>query len=153
MNILFVCLGNICRSPTAEAIMNHLISNQGLQGKINCDSAGVSGHHSGQTANSTMKHYAKQKGYHITSISRQIGLQDFQHFNWIVTMDESNFKDVCTLAKTKQNIQKVLKISDFNLNNNSIPDPYRGGEEGFLQVISLLKESCGNLLDKLKKEL
>ena len=153
INILFVCLGNICRSPTAEAIMNHIIKKQGLQEKIICDSAGVSRHHAGQPANATMRYYAKQKGYTITSISRPIEHIDFKHFHWIVTMDDSNFKDVCSIAKTKEEKQKVLKISHFNSIKSPIPDPYRGESEGFLTVISLLEESCMNLLQKLKEEL
>ena len=153
MQILFVCLGNICRSPTAEAIMNHLIEKDGLQEKIICDSAGTSTHHAGEQADHRMKKCAKKRGYHITSISRPIESQDFIQFDYIITMDDSNFKNVQSLAPSLEYKNKILKMADYcNTQNCSfIPDPYSGGEKGFFQVIDLLEEACLNLLKELKK--
>ena len=155
MQILFVCLGNICRSPTAEAIMNHFIEKAGLQKKIICDSAGTSTHHAGEQADHRMKKCAKERGYHITSISRPIESQDFTQFDYIVTMDDSNFKNVQSLASSQEDKNKILKMADYcNTQNCSfIPDPYSGGEKGFFQVIDLLEEACLNLLKELKKSL
>ena len=155
MRILFVCLGNICRSPTAEAIMNHFIEKDGLQEQIICDSAGTSAHHVGQPADHRMRKYAKERGYNITSISRPINSQDFIQFDYIITMDDSNFKNVQSLALSQEHKKKILKIADYcNTQNCSfIPDPYSGGEKGFFQVIDLLEEACLNLLKELKKSL
>lgn len=154
IKVLFVCLGNICRSPTAEAIMNHLVQKAGLEGKILCDSAGTSDAHAGERANATMRHYAETKGYTMTSLSRPVDLQDFQEFDFIVTMDSMNYRDVMSRAGGDQkNQKKILKISDFNSENSDIPDPYQGGKEGFLKVIALLEESCSQLLQKLKKQI
>ena len=154
MQILFVCLGNICRSPTAEAIMNHLITQTGLQEKIICDSAGTSDYHAGEQADHRMRKYASQRGYHITSISRPIELQDFTQFDYIITMDDSNFKNVQDLAPTPHR-KKILKMADYCKAQNCsfIPDPYSGEEKGFFQVIDLLEEACLNLLKELKKSL
>ena len=133
--------------------MNHLVQKAGLEGKIICDSAGTSNTHAGERANATMRHHAEAKGYTMTSLSRPVELQDFQEFDFIVTMDSMNYRDMMSLAGGDQkNQKKILKISDFNSENSDIPDPYRGGEEGFLKVIALLEESCARLLQKLKTQ-
>ena len=155
MQILFVCLGNICRSPTAEVIMNQLIEKSGLQEKIICDSAGTSDYHAGEKADHRMRKCASKRGYHITSLSRPIDSQDFTQFDYIITMDDSNFKNVQNLAPIPQHRKKILKMADYcKIKNCSfIPDPYSGGEKGFFQVIDLLEEACSNLLKELKKSL
>jgi len=151
MKLLFVCLGNICRSPAAEGIMNKILEQKNLQQKIICDSAGTSKHHRGYPADPRMKEAAKLKGYNITSISRSLDLKDFDLFNNIITMDESNYKDVISLAKSPEHKQKVLKMADFCHKNKCdfIPDPFYGEEEAFSEVVSLLEESCYNLLQYL----
>lgn len=149
VKILFVCLGNICRSPAAEAIMNHLVKKKDLEKNILCDSAGTSAHHEGSPADERMIHHAEKKGYHITSISRPVKSQDFETFDWIITMDQSVFHSVLRMAPSPSSQKKVKNISEFNTQKQDISDPYRGGDEGFLKAISLLEESCLQFLKKL----
>ena len=153
--ILFVCFGNICRSPAAEAVMNKLIEKEGLMDFIICDSAGTSQHHAGRPADPTMTKYAREKGYSITSISRAFEVGDFDRSDWIITMDNFNHKDIMSLAKTKEQKEKILKMADFcNIKNcDFIPDPYCQEKEKFMNVISLLEDSCSHLLDKIKTTL
>lgn len=155
MKILFICLGNICRSPAAEAIMNTLITKAGLDKKIICDSAGTSAYHAGSPADPRMIKYAHQKGYNITHISRCIDeLWDFNHFDWIITMDNSNYKDIMSLARIKKYQKKILKMADFCTIQNCdyIPDTYYQKDIMFLKVINLLENSCSQLLKHLCKK-
>ena len=151
MKLLFVCLGNICRSPAAEAIMNKLIEERGLTNQIICDSAGTSQYHSGYQADPRMKKHAKTKGYNITSISRSFETGDFDQFDWIITMDNSNYKNVLSLAIKKEHEKKILKMADFCKIKTCdfIPDPYYGEDKSFLDVIILLEDSCSHLLQDL----
>ncbi|MDE0119390.1 MAG: low molecular weight phosphotyrosine protein phosphatase [Bdellovibrionales bacterium] len=151
MRLLFVCFGNICRSPSAEAIMNKLVEKAGLSNQITCDSAGTSRHHAGRPADSRMKKQAEEKGYSITSISRSFEVEDFEQCDWIITMDNSNYEDVLSLAKTEKHKKKVLKMADFcKVKDCSfIPDPYYGESRSFAHVISLLEDSCSHLLKHL----
>lgn len=153
MKLLFVCLGNICRSPAAEAIMNKLIEEKNLTDQIICDSAGTSQHHAGHQADPRMRKYAKTKGYNITSISRAFETEDFSHFDWIITMDDSNYENVLFRTTKEQDKKKILKMADFCIAKNCdfIPDPYYEGDQGFLNVISLLEDSCSQLLKYLLK--
>ena len=153
MKLLFVCLGNICRSPAAEAIMNKLLEREGLH--ITCDSAGTSPYHAGHPADPRMKEQARKKGYNITSISRSFEIEDFEKFDWIITMDDSNYKDIILLAKTQKHRKKVLRMADFCKIKNCdfIPDPYYGKDQSFKNVISLLENACSHLLDKIKKDI
>ena len=153
MKLLFVCLGNICRSPAAEAIMNKLIEERNLTDQIICDSAGTSQHHAGHQADPRMRKHAKAKGYNITSISRSFETEDFNTFDWIITMDDSNYKNVSSRATKKQDKKKILKMADFCTIKpcDFIPDPYYEKDQGFLNVIFLLEDSCSQLLKYLLK--
>ena len=153
MKLLFVCLGNICRSPAAEAIMNKLIEERGLTNQITCDSAGTSQHHAGHPADPRMRKHAKTKGYNITSISRSFEIEDFNQFDWIITMDDSNYENLTSRIQQEAHTKKVLKMADFCKIKNCdfIPDPYYGENQGFLNVIALLEDSCSHLLQYLLK--
>lgn len=153
MKLLFVCLGNICRSPAAEAIMNKLIEEKNMTDQIICDSAGTSQHHAGHQADPRMRKHAKTKGYNITSISRALEKEDLSQFNWIITMDNSNYKNVLSLATKEEEKKKILKMADFCTIKNCdfIPDPYYKEDQSFLNVISLLEDSCSQLLEYLLK--
>lgn len=154
-NILFVCLGNICRSPTAEAVMTHLVKKNGLEKKISCDSAGTIGYHQGHKADSRMMRHAKKRGYSITSRSRQINPAiDFEKFDLILTMDNANFEDVRSLDWEKKYTHKIHKITDFCqiMDVSQVPDPYYGGAQGFEIVLDILEDACSGLLDTLNKE-
>lgn len=153
MELLFVCLGNICRSPAAETIMNTLIEKKRLADQIICDSAGTSQYHAGHQADPRMKNHAKKKGYTITSISRSFETEDFNQFDWIITMDNSNYENITSRTTKEGHKKKVLKMADFCKIKNCdfIPDPYYGEDQGFLNVITLLEDSCSHLLQYLLK--
>ena len=145
-------MGNICRSPSAEAVMNGIVKNNNLQDKIKCDSAGTIGYHAGEPADQRMKKHAMKKGYDLTSISRQIRYDDLQTFDYIITMDKDNYNDVIALDSTGQYADKITMMTDYanDHDNKSVPDPYYGGSQGFELVIDLLEDSCEGLLNHIK---
>lgn len=153
-NILFVCLGNICRSPLAEAIMNEYIEREGMGAEISCDSAGILNYHQGEPADKRMRLHARRRGYTITSISRPVNsMKDFDRFDMIIGMDQQNIRDLKNMARTKKDQEKIFLMTDFLQNSNfdSVPDPYFGGEEGFELVLDILEEACRQLVDHLRK--
>ncbi|MDZ7965781.1 MAG: low molecular weight protein-tyrosine-phosphatase [Nostoc sp. DedSLP03] len=153
--LLFVCLGNICRSPSAENIMNHLIEQSGLSEHILCDSAGTSSYHVGSPPDRRMSAAAASKlGIKLRGRARQFEKSDFQDFDLILAMDRENYQNILTLDRTKQYQHKVRLMCDFcSLHTlKEVPDPYYGGQEGFNQVIDLLIDACEGLLTKVKRE-
>ncbi len=154
IKILFVCMGNICRSPSAEAVMNACIVQYGLLGKIVCDSAGTIAYHAGEPADSRMQVHANQRNYRLTSISRQIKSGDFESFDYIIGMDDDNLKDMKSFLPFPNLTGKISKMTDYCSNNNPghVPDPYYGGADGFEQVLDLLEDACAGLLNKIKDE-
>jgi protein-tyrosine phosphatase len=154
-NILFVCLGNICRSPSAEAIMKSLIKKEGLEESIFVDSAGILPYHVGEPADARMQVHAGKRGYELTSIARQINKKiDFQEFDYIITMDHEVHGDVLNLADKKFR-QKVYRMTDFNTQIEAfdVPDPFYGNAEEFELVLDILEDACKGLLEKIKDEL
>lgn len=147
--ILFVCLGNICRSPMAETIMNQLIKENHLSNRIMVDSAGIIGFHAGEKADSRMRQHAYQRGYNITHISRPISISDFDEFDLIISMDESVYDSLLDKAPSIPHESKVVRMTDFcqiHTDATHVPDPYYGGASGFEHVIDLLEDSCIGLL-------
>lgn len=151
--ILFVCLGNICRSPAAEAIFKKIAEQKQLP--VVVDSAGTSAWHEGEKADARMRMLTRDRGYNITSISRKFKNSDFDDFDMIIAMDENNHYDLKKLAGSPDHTAKIYRMSDFLLKSQygEIPDPYYGGDEGFKLVIKLLEESSENLVDTIRKEL
>lgn len=147
--ILFVCLGNICRSPAAEALFKHKLEERGLSGKYFIDSAGLNGYHNGEEADSRMRSHAAIRGYRITSISRKIKRADFEQFDYIIGMDDRNISMLNALAKSKQELGKISKITDFarGATSDYVPDPYYGGCDGFENVLDILEISTESLLN------
>ncbi|MEH2176749.1 low molecular weight protein-tyrosine-phosphatase [Nostoc sp.] len=153
--LLFVCLGNICRSPSAENIMNHLIEQAGLSEHILCDSAGTSSYHVGSPPDRRMSAAAATKlGIKLRGRARQFQKSDFQDFDLILAMDRENYENILALDRTKQYQHKVRLMCEFCSRHTlkEVPDPYYGGQEGFNQVIDLLIDACEGLLTKVKSE-
>ncbi|MFA8436040.1 MAG: low molecular weight protein-tyrosine-phosphatase [Marinifilaceae bacterium] len=153
--LLFVCLGNICRSPSAEAVMNGLVKENGLNSDILCDSAGIGGWHVGNRADSRMRRHASKRNYDLTSIARQFDPTiDFDHFDLILGMDDQNISDLKGMARNGKDLDKIVRMTDYcnRFDYNSVPDPYYGGDEGFELVLDLLEDACQGLLNQLQNE-
>lgn len=149
--VLFVCLGNICRSPAAEGVMQKLVDEQGRTEHIFLDSAGTGGWHAGQAADNRMREHASMRGYDLTSRARQFKLSDFCEFDLIVVMDESNREDLLSLSSEPNYRAKVKRMTDYcqRFEDKEVPDPYYGGESGFEHVLDLLEDGCDELLKNL----
>ena len=153
--LLFVCLGNICRSPAAENIMNHLILQAGLSERIVCDSAGTSSYHIGSPPDSRMSSAARQKlQIQLRGKARQFQKFDFENFDLILAMDQQNYEDILSLDPTRKYRHKVHLICDFCSRHNlkEVPDPYYGGAEGFNRVIDLLVDACEGLVKHIPSQ-
>jgi len=153
--VLFVCWGNICRSPSAEAVFRALVEKEGLSGKIACDSAGTISAHCGEPADMRMRRHAIRRGYRLDSISRIIDPSDFDRFDYIIAMDDKNINDLDHFIRTPHDRSKITKMTDYCsfYTNTSVPDPYYGGDEGFELVLDLLEDACRGLIEVIKKEL
>ena len=154
INVLFVCLGNICRSPAAEAVFNALISKNGLGNELQCDSAGTAAYHAGEPADYRMRQTAKKRGYQCTSISRPVNpTSDFGRFDYIIAMDRQNLKDLKAMAQNDSGRKKIFLMTDFASSGkfDSVPDPYYGGDAGFELVLDILEDSCEGLISKLRE--
>lgn len=150
--ILFVCLGNICRSPAAETIFSSLAAKNQLP--VIVDSAGTSAWHEGELTDHRMRESLKQHGYKATSLSRPFRPEtDFDSFDMIIAMDEMNFIDLRELARHATDEKKLFKMKDFFIDQSAeyIPDPYYSGPSGFEQVITLLEDASLGLVKYLKK--
>ena len=150
--VLFVCTGNICRSPGAEAIFKQMTKDKGLGDKFEVDSAGLSAYHIGEPADKRMKAHAVKRGYNLTGISRKFNpTSDFDHFDFIIAMDDGHILSLKRKVRDGADLQKIHKMTDFRKewDYDEIPDPYYGGEEGFELVLDLLEDACEGLLEKL----
>ena len=150
--VVFVCLGNICRSPSAEAVFNGIIKKHGLENNIACDSAGTISYHVGESADARMQRHARRRGYTLTSISRQINpAVDFETFDFVIGMDESNIRDLQRLDSDGAYQHKIKKMTEFcqTCDEENVPDPYYGGEAGFERVLDILEDACEGLLKVL----
>jgi protein-tyrosine phosphatase len=153
--VLFVCLGNICRSPSAEAVFNAMIEKQELQSEIQCDSAGTAAYHAGDQADYRMRQFAQKRGYHLTSISRQVDPKlDFDRFDYIIGMDRQNVRDLNAIARNESDRKKISLMTDYcsGKKYDSVPDPYYGGAAGFELVLDILEDACDGLIGKLQEE-
>lgn len=151
IKILFVCLGNICRSPMAETIFNHMAGQQKNKIKFEVDSAGLIDYHKGEKADARMRKYAQQKGYNITHLSRPITPRDIFYYDHIIGMDEKNIAALHQMTNNNQDSSKIHRMTDFLRHHTDtyVPDPYYGGHEEFEYVIQLLEDACGGLYQKL----
>lgn len=152
--LLFVCLGNICRSPTAENIMNHLIEQADLENSISCDSAGTASYHVGNPPDRRMSSAAASKlGMELVGQARQLQPSDLKDFDLILAMDKANYQDILALDPTGKYRDKVHLMCEYcsKYSTQEVPDPYYGGTEGFNYVIDLLFDACRGLLESVKK--
>ncbi|MPM32617.1 Low molecular weight protein-tyrosine-phosphatase YfkJ [bioreactor metagenome] len=152
VSVLFVCLGNICRSPAAEGIMKKLVTDNHLEESVFVDSAGTSGWHEGELPDNRMRMHGQRRGYDFCSLSRKFRYDDFELFDYIIVMDDDNYWNVKKLAKTEGDVAKIYRMTDFSdkFSHHQVPDPYYGGASGFELVMDLLEDACGNLLNKIK---
>ena len=152
-SVLFVCLGNICRSPAAEAVFKEFVNREGFAEQIMCDSAGIAGYHVGESADRRMQSCAMRHGYKLTSFARKFNpARDFKDFDFIVGMDDSNISDLKRLSNNVEELSKIYKMTDFCSAKGlyEVPDPYYGGIDGFELVIRILEDACENLFEKIK---
>ena len=151
--LLFVCLGNICRSPAAEGVFLHLLKQRGLSDQFVVDSAGTGGWHVGNPADRRMTAAANRRGIELPSRARQISLDDFSSFDLVLTMDNDNLAAVESLVQeaSPNAVATVKPMLSYarRFNETEVPDPYYGGEAGFEHVLDLLEDACSNLLDEL----
>ncbi|MDR0954986.1 MAG: low molecular weight phosphotyrosine protein phosphatase [Rikenellaceae bacterium] len=148
-SILFVCLGNICRSPAAEAVMRQKIEAAGLADQISVDSAGTYGGHAGEAPDTRMRRAAGNRGYRLNHAARQITSDDFERFDLIVVMDNANYDDVYDLAPSPEAAEKIHTLAEFfrKSDTDHVPDPYYGGAGGFERVLDLLEDGTQGLLE------
>lgn len=152
--ICFVCLGNICRSPTAEGIFQHLINERGLEDFFEVDSAGTSAYHIGESANSKSQRTAQKHGITLHSKARQFQQSDLDYYDLILAMDNENLSNVKQMASGNHE-DKIGRMRDFDPRpgDGEVPDPYYGGPEGFENVFQIVKRSCQQLLDELESHI
>ena len=151
--VLFVCLGNICRSPAAHGIFEHIVRQNGMQDKIEVDSAGTYSGHRGEMPDRRMRTAALHRGFALTHKARPVSGLDFLDFDLIVAMDDQNYEDLMHLAPSVEATHKIRKMASYlKLSPMSyIPDPYYMGAEGFSMVLDLLEDGCQNLYDAIIK--
>jgi protein-tyrosine phosphatase len=154
--ILFVCMGNICRSPTAEGVMHRLVRDEGLDDRIEIDSAGTGGWHVGHPPDRRATEAARRRGIELDGSARQFDpARDFDRFDLILAMDDSNARDLERLAPDEEARAKIRLFREFDPASHDepdldVPDPYYGGEQGFEHVLDLVDAAARGLLDQLR---
>lgn len=150
-SILFVCWGNICRSPSAENMMRHLLDQAGLS-NIRCDSAGTISAHQGNPPDPRMTAAGRRRGLPMTGQARGVALSDFSDFDLILAMDHSNYQDLSHMAPSEEARGKIRLFCDYCQlsDTNEVPDPYYGGPQGFEDVLDLLEDGCSGILEAIR---
>ncbi|MBQ5844907.1 MAG: low molecular weight phosphotyrosine protein phosphatase [Alistipes sp.] len=153
--IFAVCLGNICRSPAANGILEDMIARRGLQDQIEVDSAGTYPGHRGNLPDPRMRRAAAERGYDLTHRARTISEDDFYDFDMIIVMDDNNYERVSRLVPERKYLDKLYRMVEFTTDfpdYSYVPDPYYEGAEGFYLVLNMLENGCEHLLDYLTKK-
>jgi protein-tyrosine phosphatase len=158
-SVLFVCSGNICRSPTAEAVMAQLVEDAGLDDVILVESAGIGGWHAGDRPDRRATAEAARRGIAMRSRARQIHVGDFDRFDLVLAMDLSNQRDLQSLTRDPEHLAKVRLLRSFDPalggrpdHELEVPDPYYGGDRGFVDVFDMVDAACRGLLDHLQSD-
>ncbi|MBL8510246.1 MAG: low molecular weight phosphotyrosine protein phosphatase [Betaproteobacteria bacterium] len=154
IRILFVCMGNICRSPTAEGVFRHLVSTSPLAGRLEIDSAGTVGYHAGSPPDPRALVHASKRGYDLSALrSRQVRPSDFESFDYVLAMDNTNVRTLKSMCPSRLT-HKIELLLDYGLvgGADEVPDPYDGQAEDFEIALDLIEEGCKGLLDYLMEQ-
>jgi protein-tyrosine phosphatase len=154
MRILFVCMGNICRSPTAEGVMRRLIDDAGLADSVEIDSAGTGGWHAGEPPDERAALAAARRGVTLEGAARQVRESDFRRFDLLIALDRANLRELLAIAPDEDAAEKVRLLREFDPASADgaldVPDPYYGGDHGFETVLDMIEAACRGLLDELR---
>jgi protein-tyrosine phosphatase len=155
VRLLFVCLGNICRSPTAEGVMRHLVSEAGLEESIELDSAGTGSWHVGSPPDARAADAARERGVTLAGSARQVRGGDFEEFDLLLAMDGANLRDLRALARSEEQRAKVRLLREFDpasaaAGELDVPDPYYGAGDGFAEVFEMVRTACAGLLEEIR---
>ena len=154
MRILFVCLGNICRSPTAEGVMRSKLQQAGLDDRVVIDSAGTGAWHVGRQPDPRTRAAAALRGYDLEPLrARQVEVQDFQRFDLILAMDQANLRDLRQLRPATASAELDLFLRRGGLHALEVPDPYYGGSDGFERVLDMVEQACDHLIQQIRERL
>ena len=154
ISVLFVCLGNICRSPAAEGSFTSLVSQLGHLDKFHIDSSGTGDYHIGELPHATTRKVALENGIELIHRARQFHPDDFETFDFILTMDDNNHRDVLAMAKKPEHKQKVFKFRHFDPEHDGapdVPDPYFGGLDGFKNVQKIVERTARGFWEHINK--
>ena len=155
MRLLFVCLGNICRSPTAEGVMRSLVEREGLAGQIELDSAGTGAWHMGSSPDGRARGAARGRGIELEGRARRVEPEDFERFDLLLAMDNENARQLRALARDQSERAKVRLLREFDPDSAArgdleVPDPYYGAAGGFEEVLDLVEAACEGLLAEIR---
>jgi len=155
MRLLFVCLGNICRSPTGEGVMRHLLREEGLEDAVELDSAGTGSWHVGHAPDERATLAAQGRGIELAGAARQVTSDDFEAFDLILAADRSNHADLRALAPDDDARERVRLLREYDpeavaANELEVPDPYYGADDGFDEVLDVVTRACEGLLDEVR---
>lgn len=154
MRVLFVCLGNICRSPTAEGVFRHRVREAGLEERIHIDSAGTGDWHVGKAPDSRTCRAARLRGYDLSGLrARQFQREDFERFDLVLAMDRNNLRHIQAVRPATAWAELDLFLRRYDMALDEVPDPYYGGEDGFEQVLDLIERASDALLAEIKGRL
>lgn len=152
-SVLFVCMGNICRSPTAEGVFRHFVEESGLSDQIEIDSAGTHAYHTGEPADRRATTAAERRGYSLTQIrARRVLDQDFERFDYVIAMDRDNADRLVEQADAEHHDKIRLFLEFGTAQEDEVPDPYYGGAAGFERVLDLVEDASRGLLETLRKK-
>jgi protein-tyrosine phosphatase len=153
MKILFVCMGNICRSPTAEGVMRRLVEQAGLEERIEIESAGTGGWHVGEPPDERATLAARRRGVTLAGAAQQVTRDDFRRFDLLIALDRANLRELLVLAPDEDAAERVRLLREFDpaaAGVLDVPDPYYGGDRGFETVLDMVEAACRGLLDELR---
>jgi protein-tyrosine phosphatase len=153
IKVLFVCMGNICRSPTAQGVFRKLVESQGLEQVIEIDSAGTHGYHAGEPPDRRARETARRRGIDLSDLrARQVVPEDFERFDYVLVMDQENYHSVSAICPSNQ-LRKLMLFMDFapHLRSREVPDPYYGAAGGFEQVFDMVEAAAEGLLSEIRR--